>query len=193
MTPSVLAVSASAEHTFSKPNRSSITLVGGLGVAGDAHAGSLVTHRYLVRQDPTQPNLRQVHLIQTELFHGLAEQGHIVEPGDLGENLTTSGIDLLSLPTGTVLRIGAEAAVELTGLRNPCVQIDQFQDGLMNRLRYRNAEGDIVRTAGVMSVVLAGGVVSPGDSIEVDTPPGAHLPLEYIANSHSPVRQPGQL
>jgi MOSC domain-containing protein YiiM len=190
MTPSVAAASSSAEHSFSKPNRSSITLIEGFGVAGDAHAGSDVKHRYLVRQDPTQPNLRQVHLIQEELFRALAEQGHIVNPGDLGENITTSGIDLLALPTGTILRIGADAAVEITGLRNPCVQINEFQDGLMQKLRFRD-KGHLVRIAGVMSVVLAGGVVAPGDSIEVDIPPEPHLPLEYIADSHSPVRMPG--
>jgi len=191
MTPSVLAVSSSAEHTFSKRNRPSITLVAGLGVAGDAHAGPEVKHLFLVKRDPTQPNLRQVHLIQEELFQALAEQGHTVEPGELGENITTSGIDLLALPTGTILRLGTEAAVELTGLRDPRIQINEFQDGLMRLLRYRDGEGNFVRIAGVMSVVLTGGVVSPHDSIEVDMPSAPQLPLEYISDSHTPVRHPG--
>lgn len=189
MTPSVVAVSSSSEHTFSKPNRPSVTLVAGIGVAGDAHAGVEVKHRYLVRNDPTQPNLRQVHLIQRELFEALADQGHAVGPGELGENITTEGIDLLSVPTGTVLRIGAEAEVELTGLRNPCSQIDDFQDGLMRKLRYRGPQG-VERIAGVMGIVVSGGVVGPGDSISTETPSGAPVPLEYIADSHKPVRPP---
>jgi MOSC domain-containing protein YiiM len=191
MIPVAVAVSSSSEHTFSKPNRSSITLIAGLGVAGDAHAGPDVKHRFLVKRDATQPNLRQVHLIQEELFQALAEHGHTVKPGELGENITTAGIDLLALPTGTILRIGSEAAVELTGLRNPCAQMNEFQDGLMRLLRYHDSEGNIVRIAGVMSVVLIGGDVSPGDSIDVDIPSERHLPLDYIADSHAPVRQPG--
>lgn len=191
MKPSIVAVSCSAEHSFSKPNRPSITLVAGVGVVGDAHSGRLVKHRYLVRKDSTQPNLRQVHLIQQELFASLAEQGHVVEPGQLGENVTTRGLDLLALPTGTILRLGADAVIELTGLRNPCAQIDEFRDGLMALLRSRDSEGNIVRTAGVMGVVLAGGEVQPGDPIEVETPLQRHQPLAYIVDSHKPLRTPG--
>lgn len=191
MVPSVVAVSSSAEHGFSKPNRPAITLVANLGVAGDAHSGELVKHRYLVRRDPTQPNLRQVHLIQEELFALLADRGHHVAAGQLGENVTTRGIDLLALPAGAVLRIGEDAVVELTGLRNPCVQIDEFQDGLMRLLRFRDGEGNIVRIAGVMGVVLADGVIRPEDGIEVKVPPGPHQPLTYILNSHEPPRSPG--
>lgn len=187
----MVAVSCSAEHSFSKPNRPSITLVAGLGVAGDAHSGLLVKHRYLVRRDPTQPNLRQVHLIQEELFTSLASQNRDVAAGQLGENVTTRGVDLLALPTGTVFRIGAAAAVELTGLRNPCVQINEFQDGLMQLLRFRDSAGNIVRTAGVMGVVRADGVVQPGDSIKVEMPPGPAQPLTYIVDSHKPSRSPG--
>jgi len=189
--PSIVAVSCSAEHSFSKPNRPSITLAAGLGVADDAHAGQFVKHRYLVRRDPTQPNLRQVHLIQQELFASLAEQGHVVETGQLGENVTTRGLDLLALPTGTILRLGADAVIELTGLRNPCAQIEEFQDGLMSLLRFRDSEGNVVRTAGVMGVVLVGGDVRPGDPIEVQTPPQPHQPLSYIVDSHKPLRTPG--
>lgn len=188
MTPSVLAVSSSPEHSFSKPNRPAITLVAGLGVAGDAHSGKFVKHRYLVRRDPTQPNLRQVHLIQSELFDALQARGHDVSAGELGENVTTQGLDLLALPTGSVLRIGADAVIELTGLRNPCQQIDDLQDGLMGLLRFRNSEGDIVRTAGVMGVVLADGVVRPGDKIAVEAPSEPHQPLAYIVDSHKPLR-----
>jgi len=192
VTASVVAVSSSPEHTFSKPNRPDIELVAGLGVAGDAHSGQLVKHRYLVRRDSTQPNLRQVHLIQEELFTALAEQGHEVTPGQLGENVTTGGVDLLGLPTGTVLRLGPDATVELTGLRNPCWQIDEMQDGLMQLLRFRDRAGNTVRTAGVMGVVLTGGTVRPGDAIEVQTPPEPHQALDYIVDSHKPLRTPGK-
>ncbi len=191
MVSTVIAVSCNAQHSFSKSNQESITLVAGLGVVGDAHAGEFVKHEYLVRRDPTQPNLRQIHLIQEELFASLADQGHDVAAGQLGENVTTKGVDLLALPTGTVLRIGADAVVELTGLRNPCLQIDKFQDGLMRLLRFRDSAGNIVRTAGVMGVVLAGGVVRPGDSIKVELPPEPVQPLIYIVDSHKPLRVPG--
>lgn len=191
MGQSVVAVSASSDHTFSKPNLNSINLIAGLGVEGDAHSGELVKHRYLVGLDETQPNLRQVHLIQADLFDRLADQGYAVNPGELGENITTGGIDLLALPTGTILRIGGVARLELTGLRNPCSQINDFQDGLMRLLRYRSDNGSIVRIGGVMAVVLAGGVVEPGDSIEIEIPSEPHQLLEYVSNSHEPVRTPG--
>lgn len=191
MEPSVFAVSSSPDHSFSKPNRASIRLVAGIGVAGDAHSGELIKHRYLVGKDATQPNLCQVHLIHTELFDHLASHGHTVAAGDLGENITTASIDLLALPTGTLLRLGPEAVIELTGLRNPCVQIDAFQPGLMRRLRYRDQDGNYVRIAGVMGVVLADGEVQPGDTIAIDRPSEPHVPLVYIANSHTPSRTPG--
>ena len=191
MSKSVVAVSSSPEYTFSKPTRDSITLIAGIGVEGDAHSGAFVKHRYLVRKDPTQPNLRQVHLIDRELFDYLAEHGHDVAAGELGENVTVENVDIASLPTGTILQLGNEATIELTGLRNPCAQFDDFQDGLMKRLIYRDEDGNTVRRGGVMAVVLAGGVVRPGDSITVDTPPEPHEPLVYIANSHKPVREPG--
>jgi MOSC domain-containing protein YiiM len=188
---SVVTVSSSAEHGFSKQNRASIAVVAGLGVVGDAHSGELVKHRYLVRQDATQPNLRQVHLIQAELFASLRERGNGVAPGQLGENVTTRGVDLLGLPTGAVVRIGSDAVLELTGLRNPCRQIDEFQEGLMRLLRFRDEEGNVVRIAGVMSVVLAAPTIRPGDTISVELPPEPHQPLAYIADSHKPRRTPG--
>lgn len=176
----VTTVSSNGVYSFTKPNRDSITLLAGLGVEGDVHAGVTVKHRSRVRQDPTQPNLRQVHLIHAELFAELAEAGFEVAPGQLGENITTSGIDLLSLPVGTLLRIGAEAVVEVTGLRNPCVQIENFQEGLLKQVIGRDEAGNIVRKAGIMSVVQTGGVVRPGDAIEVRLPAGPHRPLDRV-------------
>ena len=149
-------------YSFTKPTRDSITLLAGLGVEGDVHAGVTVKHRSRVAQDPTQPNLRQVHLIHQELFDELREAGFEVAPGDLGENVTTEGIDLLALPAGTLLHLGGEAVVEVTGLRNPCVQIDSFQDGLLKQVVGRAADGTVVRKAGIMGVVREGGAVRPG-------------------------------
>ncbi|MET7617603.1 MOSC domain-containing protein [Streptomyces sp. NPDC005408] len=176
----VRTVSSNGEYTFTKPNRDSITLLAGLGVEGDVHAGVTVKHRSRVAQDPTQPNLRQVHLIHEELFKEVGEAGFDVAPGDLGENITTSGIDLLALPTGTVLRLGDEAQVEITGLRNPCLQIDAFQGGLLKQVVGRDDDGNIVRKAGIMSIVRTGGVVRPGDAIAVELPDGLHVPLDRV-------------
>ncbi|MFF7754477.1 MOSC domain-containing protein [Streptomyces sp. NPDC007971] len=176
----VTAVSSNSEYSFTKPNRESITLLVGLGVEGDVHAGVTVKHRSRVAQDPTQPNLRQVHLIHEELFNELGEAGFRVAPGELGENITTRAIDLLRLPVGTLLRIGAEAVVEVTGLRNPCLQIDNFQDGLLKQVVGRDDLGNIVRKAGIMGIVTEGGVVRPGDVIKVELPDGPHRPLERV-------------
>ncbi|WP_063764507.1 MOSC domain-containing protein, partial [Streptomyces sp. NRRL S-481] len=167
MNATVTAVSSNGEYSFTKPNRDSITLLEGLGVEGDVHAGVTVKHRSRVAQDPTQPNLRQVHLIHEELFAEVAEAGFRVTPGQLGENITTRGIDLLGLPVGTLLRIGDTAVVEVTGLRNPCIQIDAFQDGLLKQVVGRDEAGRVVHKAGIMSVVREGGVVRPGDTVEV--------------------------
>ncbi|WP_181890421.1 MOSC domain-containing protein [Streptomyces sp. M7] len=180
MTGVVTAVSRNEVYSFTKPNRESITFLAGLGVDGDVHAGVTVKHRSRVAQDPTQPNLRQVHLIHEELFGELAEAGFRVAPGELGENVTTRGLDLLALPVGTLLRIGAEAVVEVTGLRNPCLQIDHFQDGLLKRVVGRDEAGRLVRKAGIMGVVAEGGVVHPGDTIEVELPDGPHRPLDRV-------------
>ncbi|MFP8884545.1 MOSC domain-containing protein [Streptomyces mangrovi] len=179
-TGTVIAVSSSGEHSFSKPNRESVTLLAGLGVEGDAHAGETVKHRSRVAKDPTQPNLRQVHLIHEELFAEVGEAGFSVKPGELGENITTRGLDLLGLPTGTLLRIGAGAVVEVTGLRNPCPQIDNFRRGLLKRVVGRDEDGKVVRRAGIMGVVRTGGVVRPGDAIGVELPAEPHLPLEMV-------------
>lgn len=176
----VVAVSSNGEYSFTKPNRESITLLAGLGVEGDVHAGVTVKHRSRIAQDPTQPNLRQVHLIHEELFTEVGREGFKVAPGELGENITTCGIDLLGLPAGTLLHIGDEAVLEVTGLRNPCVQIDVFQDGLLKQVVGRDEAGNLIRKAGIMSVVRQGGVVRPGDGITVKLPDGPHRPLERV-------------
>lgn len=176
----VVAVSRSRGHTFSKPNQPRITLVAGLGVEDDAHHGATVKHRSRVARDPTQPNLRQVHLIHAELHDELAAAGFTVQPGDMGENVTTRGIELLDLPTGTRLRIGRDAVVELTGLRNPCTQLDGFQPGLLRAVLDRLPDGSVVRKSGVMSIVLTGGNVAPGDPIEVELPMPPHQRLGVV-------------
>src|SRR3954465_15594353 len=168
--PTVEAVHRSASHTMRKDGQLSIRLLQGLGVEGDAHAGTTVKHRHRVKIDPTQPNLRQVHLIHAELHDELRTQGFDVIAGSMGENVTTRGIDLLALPTGTKLHLGAEAVVEVTGLRNPCTQLNGIQDGVRQAPLDRDGGGRLVRKAGVMGVVLAAGEVRPGDEIAVELP-----------------------
>ncbi|MFI6060734.1 MOSC domain-containing protein [Streptomyces sp. NPDC051286] len=180
MSGTVTAVSRSEVYSFTKPNRQSLTLLTGLGVEGDVHAGATVKHRSRVAQDPTQPNLRQVHLIHEELFDELRAEGFEVAPGDLGENVTTRGVDLLALPVGTLLHLGDEAVVEVTGLRNPCLQIETFQAGLLKQVVGRDEAGNIVRKAGIMSIVRTGGVVRPGDPLTVELPAEPHRPLERV-------------
>jgi MOSC domain-containing protein YiiM len=177
---SVVAVALSTGHSFSKTVRPSIMLRAGVGVEGDAHSGRTVQHLSRIARDPAQPNLRQVHLIHRELFDELAELGFVLAPGDIGENITTRGVSLLELPAGTQLHIGGTAVVELTGLRNPCAQIDRFQKGLLAAVLGRDAAGNIVRKSGVMSIVLSDGEVRPGDTIEVKIPSGPHTPLAVV-------------
>ena len=177
MDPTVVAVSRSGSHTMSKPNQTAIRLIEGLGVEGDAHAGATVKHRFRVRRDPTQPNLRQVHLIAEELLDELRAAGYDLAPGRMGENLTTRGLDLLGLPRGARLRLGPDAVIEVTGLRNPCSQLDGLQDGLLAATLDRDAEGNLIRKAGVMTIVIAGGLVRRGDRIAVDLPAGPHETL----------------
>ncbi|GAB3978210.1 MOSC domain-containing protein [Plantactinospora veratri] len=176
----VTAVSRNEGHHFSKPTRDSIRLLAGLGVEGDAHLGVTVKHRSRVAQDPTQPNLRQVHLIHAELHDELRAAGHEVAPGEMGENVTTRGVDLLGLPVGTLLRLGDAAVVEVTGLRNPCAQIDNFQAGLLKRVVRRDEAGNLVRLAGIMGVVREGGEIRPGDEITVELPAEPHRPLDRV-------------
>ena len=177
---SVVAVSCRIGHHFSKTPGPGIRLVTGLGVAGDAHMGETVKHRSRVLKDPTQPNRRQVHLMHAELFDELRAKGFAVKPGDIGENVTTSGIDLLALPTGTRLHLGTSAVVEVTGLRNPCGQLDTFQKGLMAATLDKDSDGNLVRKAGIMSIVIADGEVRPGDTIGVELPDGPHRPLAPV-------------
>jgi MOSC domain-containing protein YiiM len=180
MAGTVLAVSRSATHSLGKENRPAIQLIAGLGVADDAHAGVTVQHRSRVARDPSQPNLRQVHLIHTELHDELRERGFSVTAGQMGENITTLGLDLLGLPTGARLRLGDEALIEITGLRNPCKQLETIQRGLMAAALDRDASGALIRKAGVMAIVLVGGMVRPGDTIAIELPPAPHTPLQPV-------------
>ena len=168
------------EHRFSKVLAAEIAIIAGLGVEGDVHNGVTVQHRSRVAADPTQPNLRQVHLIHTELFEELGEQGFKVSPGDMGENIATCGINLLGLPRYSLLRVGPQVVLEVTGLRNPCAQIERFQSGLLAAVLGRGSNGEVVRKAGIMTVVREGGIVQPGDVIAIDLPPLPHLPLERV-------------
>ena len=174
----VSAVSRSPGHTMSKQNQPSIRLVAGFGVEGDAHAGETVKHRSRVARDPSQPNLRQVHLLQAELHQELEDLGFDVAPGEMGENVTTLGIDLLGLPAGTRLHLGEFAVVEVTGLRNPCAQLDGLHDGLMQAVLRDDGSG--LGKAGVMAVVVTGGDVRPGDRIRALLPPGPHRALARV-------------
>ena len=179
MIGTVVAVSANSKHSFSKSNRAEIKLLAGLGVEGDAHCGRSVQHLSRVAKDPTQPNLRQVHLIHTELHEELNNAGFDILPGQMGENITTKGIDLLKLPTDTRLHI-KEVIIQVTGLRNPCAQLDNFQPGLMAAVLDKDENGHLIRKAGIMGVVIAGGAISAGDSIQVEFPPQPHYPLEKV-------------
>ena len=176
----VTAVSSSPTHTMAKPNREVIRLLAGLGVEGDAHAGETVKHRSRVARDPSRPNLRQVHLIHAELHDALRAAGFAVSPGQMGENVTTQGVDLLGLPAGTRLHLGGTAVVAVTGLRNPCSQLNGVQPGLMAATLDRDADGALIRKAGVMAIVERGGDVRRGDPIRVALPPQPHRPLEPV-------------
>jgi MOSC domain-containing protein YiiM len=176
----VVAVSRSATHSFSKLDHDSIRLLAGVGVEGDAHAGVTVQHRSRVAIDPTQPNLRQVHLIHAELHEALRAAGFEVSSGQMGENVTTRGIELLALPVGARLHLGAAAVVEVTGLRTPCLQLDGLRPGLMAAVLDRDPDGKLIRKAGVMGIVVAGGEVRRGDPIRVELPPPPHHALDRV-------------
>lgn len=176
----VTAVSRSPVHNLVKENEEAIRLLAGLGVEGDAHMGETTRHRSRIPLFPRQPNLRQVHLIHAELHEELNASGFALVAGQMGENVTTRGIDLLRLPAGTRLRLGAEAVVEVTGLRNPCGQLNRLQKGLMKATLVRDAEGRLVRKAGVMGVVVEGGEVRPGDTIQVELPEPPYRALDPI-------------
>ena len=176
----VIAVSKSAGYTFSKVNQASIRLLAGLGVEGDAHMGEKVKHRFRVKKNPNESNLRQAHLIQAELFDELRAKGFHVSAGQIGENITTRGIDLLRLPKGARLHLGNDAVVEITGLRDPCEQLNDFQNGLLKACIEKDEHGQIIRKTGVMSVVIVGGEVFPNDPIRVEYPQGDHHPLDVV-------------
>jgi MOSC domain-containing protein YiiM len=176
----VIAVSRDIGHAFSKPLEPSIRLLAGLGVEGDAHCGATVKHRSRVAVDPTQPNLRQIHLIHEELLDELNASGFDVAPGRMGENVTTRGIDLLGLPVGARLKLGDTAEVEITGLRNPCAQIETFRPGLLKAVLGRDEQGRLIRKAGIMGIVLAGGEIRPGDAIALTLPAEPHRALDRV-------------
>jgi len=178
--PVVVAVCCDDEHRFSKTVSDEIVLLEGLGVEGDTHAGVTVQHRSRVAVDPTQPNLRQVHLIHAELHDELRAQGFAVDAGQMGENITTRGLDLLALPAGSLLRLGPQAVVEVTGLRNPCNQINDFRPGMLKAVLDKDEQGRVVRKAGIMGIVLSGGSVKPGDTICVELPERPHVPLDRV-------------
>ena len=178
--PSVVSVSKSSTHAFSKEPIAEISLIAGEGVEGDAHRGVTVKHRSRVKADPTQPNLRQVHLIHRELFDELQQKGFKVSPGVMGENITTQGIDLLSLPRHTLLKIGPSTELKVTGLRNPCAQLDDYQTGLMSALIAKDAQGNLIRKAGIMAIVVTGGKVKPHDAIEIILPARPYQKLERV-------------
>ncbi|WP_254055023.1 MOSC domain-containing protein [Kiloniella sp. EL199] len=178
--PMVIATSLCPEHSFSKPTVDALELITGQGIKGDAHCGVTVKHRSRVAKGPSTPNLRQVHLIHSELHAELLAAGFKVGPGIMGENITTQGVDLLKLPVGTILRLGAEAVIWITGLRNPCKQLDEYQQGLTQAVLGRDEHNNLVRKAGVMAMVLEGGIVQAGDRIIIELPPLPHRPLEKI-------------
>jgi hypothetical protein len=177
---SVLAVARDAGHNFSKPVCDSINVVTGLGVEGDAHYGKLIQHLYRIKKEPNDPNLRQIHLIHRELHEELLAKGFDIAPGDMGENVTTQGIDLLGLPRGTVLKFGEEAAVEITGLRNPCYQLNHFREGLMKACLDKAEDGSVIFKSGIMGIILKDGTIKPGDQIRVELPDGPHTPLDLV-------------
>ena len=176
----VVAVARSEKHEFTKPRVASIRLLAGLGVEGDAHLGVTVQHRSRVRTDPTQPNLRQVHLIHAELFDELAGKGFAISAGELGENITTHGVALLDLPLGARLKFDGGCVIEVTGLRNPCHQIEAFRPRLLGAVLERDLDGRLVRKAGVMGIVIAGGEIREGDAIELVMPDGKHKKLVAV-------------
>lgn len=181
MTGRVTAVSSNATYSFSKPNRMSVRLIAGLGIEGDVHAGKTIRHQFRMTYEPDLPNLRQVHLMHEELFDELALKGYDVSAGRLGENITTRGVDLLGLPTGALLRLGTEAVVEVTGLRNPCAKINDFRPGLLGEMFALDpVSEDFTFKSGIMAVVRQGGLVRPQDPVEVELPPGPHRPLERV-------------
>lgn len=175
----IVSLSKSLNHSFSKDCIDSLKLIKDLGVEGDAHSGRTVKHRSRVAKDPTQPNLRQVHIIHQELLDTLNQNGFKVKPGNLGENITTQHLDVLSLPENTLLKIG-QSIIKVTGLRNPCAQLDNFQEGLLNAVLDRDDKGNLIRKAGIMAIVLQGGIINIGDTINIEYPLKPHIALKKV-------------
>lgn len=176
----VVSLSKDSEHNFSKVQCPTLNFLEGLGIEGDAHCGKTVKHRSRVKKDPTQANLRQVHLIHSELISELQKKGFEVEAGTLGENILTEGIDILELPEHALLKIGPSVELKITGLRNPCAQLDNYQKGLTKAVLDQTSEGELIRKAGVMAIVVSGGVVSIQDDIKIILPPKPHMPLKPV-------------
>jgi MOSC domain-containing protein YiiM len=178
--PTVIAVCSKETHGVRKLQRAAVKLVVNHGVEGDYHAGALVRHRSRVARDPQQPNLRQVHLMHAELFDELSAIGIDVAPGDMGENITTRGLPILDLTPGTRLHLGDSAIVEITGCRNPCAQLNDIDQRLLAQVAQKAADGSIIRKAGIMGIVIVGGVVRPGDAIRVEAPANTSARLEPV-------------
>lgn len=176
----VVSLSKDDGHKFSKVVHDSIRLLEGLGVEGDAHCGTTVKHQSRVQADPTHPNLRQVHLIHLELIQELRNSGFKVGPGIMGENILTEGIDILSLPKNTILNIGTDASIKVTGLRNPCAQLGDYQKGLTSAVLDKDESGALIRKSGIMAIVLKGGIVKKDDLISIELPPEPHQKLEPV-------------
>jgi MOSC domain-containing protein YiiM len=176
----VVSLSKDSDHNFSKEVCGSLIFLKGLGIEGDAHCGITVKHRSRVKANPTQPNLRQVHLVHSELISELQNSGFEVQPGTIGENILTSGVDLLSLPKNTILTLGSDVVLKVTGLRNPCAQLDNYQLGLTKAVLDKDEEGNLIRKAGIMAVVEEGGIVKVGDDIVIELPPKPHEALERV-------------
>jgi len=179
-TGKIIALSKNPIHNVSKQNHNELILLEGLGVEGDVHMGKTAKHRSRVAKNPLQPNLRQIHLIESELYEELKLKGFDIQPGQMGENITTSDLDLLKLPENTILKIGAQAEVLITGLRNPCNQLNGIQDGLMQAVIEKDSSGNLIRKAGIMGIVTKGGKVTLNDNIEVKFPSKPFVRLEKI-------------
>lgn len=174
------ALHSSPSHSLKKETTSSLEIIKGLGVKGDAHMGAKIKHVYRVRKDPNEPNLRQVHIIHAELFDELKTKDFDISFGEMGENITCSGLDILSLPTDTELQMGVSTRLKVTGLRNPCAQLDSIKKGLMKACLDRNQSGEMIPKVGIMTIVLEGGIINQGDEIKVVFPPEPHRKLEAV-------------
>lgn len=176
----VESVHRSESHDFTKATVEEVVLVAGVGIEGDAHAGATVQHVSRKKKDADRPNLRQVHLVSAELHEELVADGFDLDHGGFGENLVTRGIALGDLPVGTTLALGDDAIIVLTGLRDPCAQIDRHREGLRAAVAFDPGEGPKLFRDGAMAMVVRGGVVRTGDPIGVALPPEPHHPMRKV-------------